>query len=62
MENPNLTDDEMASLVATKNELDWNAACNRIKSARGGVYPNDWWSRLQLTGLMARIVASWSAK
>ncbi len=54
-----LTDDESASLQATKSEIEWDAACDAIKAARGGAYPHDWWPLVQMSGLMARQVASW---
>lgn len=56
----NLTDEEISELQASKNEGAWNAACDRIKAARDGRYPPDWWPRVQKSGLMHLVFASWS--
>lgn len=54
-----ITEAELNSLKATKNEREWNAACDAIKKARNGSYPDDWWPKVKLTGLMDAIFASW---
>lgn len=46
-----LTDEEYERCVASKNELEWNAACDAVKRARGGRYPHDWFSRMNQSGL-----------
>jgi hypothetical protein len=51
-----ITDQEMAMLEACKSDDDWNAACSTIKSARGGGYPPDWFSKVVMSGLAARVV------
>ena len=62
MNNPNITDQELESLNACKNEADWSKACTAIKDARGGhAYPPDWWKRVKLSGLMDRIFARWGS-
>lgn len=55
----NLTETEMESLKATKNSREWNDACDAIKRARGGEYPQDWFARVLATGLMKSITESW---
>jgi hypothetical protein len=54
----NLTEEEIATLEACKTEDEWNAACDAVKRARGGSYPDDWWSKMMLTGRAAMIAAS----
>jgi len=56
----NLTEQEITDLKNTKNENDWSDACDRIKEARGGAYPSDWWTRIMLSGLRARIASGWA--
>lgn len=53
----NITDDELATLERCRSEPDWNQACERIKAARGQ-YPDDWFERVLLSGLMARVASS----
>ena len=54
--NEPLTDAEVESLKACRNESAWNAACDAIKAARQGSYPSDWWPKMQMSGLMSRII------
>lgn len=55
----NITDDELAALEAVRSAKEWDAACDRIKAAREGVYPPDWWERVNLSGMMHRILSRW---
>ncbi len=55
----NLTEAEFLDLTSTKNEEEWNAACDRVKAARDGAYPPDWWPRMMLSGVMHRHFATW---
>ncbi len=57
--NDNLTEEELAALKATANENEWNAACDRIKDARSGQYPPDWWTVMMQSGLSREIMARW---
>jgi uncharacterized circularly permuted ATP-grasp superfamily protein len=50
---------EELALVTAANEPAWNAACERIKAARAGAFPSDWWARVMQSGLMRRVVESW---
>lgn len=54
-----LTNDNITALRATKNGVEWYAACDAIKKEHGG-YPEDWWPRMKLSGEMDRIMESWS--
>ena len=58
--NDGLTDEEMGSLISVKSEVDWADACRKIKSARGGQYPHDWFARVLQTGLMTRVCSSFT--
>lgn len=55
-----ITDEEIASLRATKNASQWNAVCDKIKKARNGQYPGDWWPKVMASGLNSEIQANWS--
>jgi hypothetical protein len=55
----NITEAELQILEACQRETDWSEACKRIKGFRDGVYPDDWWARVKLTGMMDRIMARW---
>ncbi len=52
-----ITPEEVQTLEACTNEEAWNAACSEIKRARGGGYPTDWWPKVKMSGMMARITA-----
>jgi hypothetical protein len=58
---PNLTDAELNKLKACKNETDWNATCDAVKGARGGIYPIDWFRRVQMSGLMNDLFSTFEA-
>lgn len=55
---PELTDEEIAMFEACKSEEEWDSACDKVKKARGGKYPPDWWTKMKMTGRMDRIVNS----
>jgi hypothetical protein len=50
----NLTDDEMRMLQEAELPEEWDEACDAVKSARGGQYPPDWYSRVLQSGMLAR--------
>lgn len=54
---PNLTQEEITRLKATKSEQEWNDVCDEIKTARAGQYAPDWWPRVMQSGLAAEIQA-----
>jgi len=47
-----ITEQEIETLEKAMTENDWNNACDKIKGARGGQYPEDWWQRVVLNGMM----------
>lgn len=49
-----ITDEELKDLEACQSAQDWRDACDRIKAARGGMYPDDWWDKVKLSGMMDR--------
>ena len=49
-----LTTEEFNALKAAKSEKEWNGVCDKVKAARGGEYPADWFPRVILTGLAGR--------
>lgn len=53
----NITDDEIEKLKNSKTESEWNAACDDIKRARKGMYPPDWWPKVQQSGLLREVAA-----
>jgi hypothetical protein len=55
----NLTEAEMIELKNTTNESEWNAVCDKIKAARKGSYPPDWFNKVLLTGVISEIAAKW---
>lgn len=57
-----LTDEEFKDLTSAKNEEEWNAAYDRVKEARQGQYPRDWWPRMMLSGVMRRVFDSWEKR
>lgn len=57
----NITDEEIKLLEASKSESDWNSACDKIKEARNGHYPPDWWPKIKMSGMMDRILNSFGA-
>jgi hypothetical protein len=50
-----LEDQELDALKATKNEHEWNELCDAIKAKRGGHYPQNWYSKVIMSGLMASL-------
>jgi len=48
----NITEQEIEALESAMTEKEWNNACDKIKGARGGQYPEDWWPRVKLGGIM----------
>ena len=54
-----LTYEEVIMLGDCQSEEDWGNACRKIKGARNGNYPEDWWDRVKLSGLMDRVMSRW---
>ena len=57
----NITDKELKMLEECQLAKDWANACDDIKSARGGEYPDDWWDKVNKSGMMDRIMSRWGA-
>ena len=57
----NITDKELEMLEACQSKEDWGNTCDKIKDARGGDYPSDWWDKVKLSGMMDRILGRWGA-
>ena len=55
----NITEEELESLDACQSAQDWREACDKIKGVRGHAYPDDWWDKVKLTGMMDRILGRW---
>lgn len=53
-----LTDEEFHRILSANNEEEWNAACDAVKKTRNGRYPDEWFMRMNASGLMAKIFAS----
>ena len=54
-----ITPEELKSLEACHDSADWSKACDAIKQARQGLYPDDWWAKVKQSGMMDRIMARW---
>lgn len=48
----------IALLSTTKNEDEWNKACDQIKAEFHG-YPGFWWEKIMMSGLATKIQNSW---
>lgn len=47
-----LTVGELRDLENTQSAAEWNILCDKIKSARGGSYPTNWYQEVILSGLI----------
>lgn len=57
----NITQEELQMLEGCKSAKDWGQACDTIKKARDGDYPEDWWDKVKLSGMMDRILGRWGS-
>lgn len=58
-----MTKDEVISLLrTTRSEQQWNDACDKIKQAFGGKYPDWWFLEVLASGLMAEISSTWESR
>ena len=55
----NITERELSMLWDCQSAQDWSTACGKIKTARGGEYPEDWWKKVKTSGMMDEILARW---
>jgi|15BtaG_2_1085339.scaffolds.fasta_scaffold01248_11 hypothetical protein len=54
-----ITDAELDLLRATKNESEWNAACDTIRKNHAGTYPADWGTKVLVSGLASQVSSTW---
>ncbi len=54
-----LTDQELEMLKSAQSPVEWNSLCNQIKRARNGQYPEDWYSKVIVSGLIRSKELSW---
>jgi len=57
----NLTNDELEMIKACASGTAWRDVCDKIKAARDGQYPPDWWEKVKLSGLMDKVMERWGA-
>ena len=50
-----LTDEEFNRLLNCQTEKEWSEACDAVKAARNGLYPTEWFARMNRAGLMSLI-------
>ena len=54
-----LTKDEISRLQNTKSEEEWNTILEEVKASRDGKYPEDWFIRILLGGMMVIAKRNW---
>ena len=54
-----ITKEELERLEACQTADEWADACDAVKDARAGNYPEDWWPKVKLSGMMDRILERW---
>ena len=54
-----ITKEELERLEACQTADEWADACDAVKAARDGNYPEDWWPKVKLSGMMDRILERW---
>ena len=54
-----ITEEELAMLEACQSANDWSEATKKIKEAREQSYPEDWWEKVKMSGMMDRIFSRW---
>ena len=54
-----ITKEELERLEACQTADEWADACDAVKDARDGNYPEDWWPKVKLSGMMDRILERW---
>lgn len=56
---PNLSDSDLQALHGARSELEWNSVCDQVKKRHRGQYPDDWYVKVVLSGLIARKTFEW---
>lgn len=47
-----ITEAELDGLAKTSTMDEWNALCKKVKDARDGEYPGDWYAKVMITGML----------
>mgnify|MGYP001232439007 CR=1 FL=1 len=51
--------DVVSLMQSSKSEAEWNANCDKVKSANGGDYPSFWFVAINLSGVMSSTSSKW---
>lgn len=54
-----ITDKELRNLESCQEANDWTIVVNNILRSRGGDYPDDWWEKVKMSGLMDKVFKRW---
>ncbi len=57
--NKGISEEELSTLRNSSSPQEWNLACSKIKEARDGEYPHDWWDKVMLSGLSVVVDKRW---
>lgn len=52
-----MTQNEVYELMNSSKKETWNANCDKVKAAHGGMYPSYWYQEMVLSGMAARILS-----
>lgn len=52
--------DFVALMESSQSEAEWNANCDKVKAHFGG-YPNDWFKKIIVSGLLGKIAKRWGS-
>lgn len=55
----NLTEIELEKLKNSKSATEWDSICDAVKQIRGGQYPQDWFAKVVLSGVINNAQNSW---
>jgi hypothetical protein len=55
-----ITEAELTKLASTNTEEEWNDVCDAVKKARNGGYPTDWFAKVMMSGLAAKVMKGWN--
>ena len=56
-----ISEKELNLLEACQSANDWHIITDRMKADRGGEWPEDWWEKVKMSGMMERIMSRWGA-
>lgn len=58
-----MTKNEVVEMMTScTNNKEWGEACDRVKEAHGGGYPDYWYSEMIMSGLIDRVLGEGSSK